>query len=219
MRISQIRPGVRNASLGKSLSSRRMINSEADKLSGSWSAVISESSSIMGIPVEEVTPKVQGAIVALMGEVQKLRKQLEETRAQLAVAISERYGEPSSVLYFDINNFKEINDTYGHHVGDGVLIHLASIFRSKLRDTDVLGRLGGDEFGVILTHIDEAAAHEKAEELVAHTKGMPYRVANTEIIIQVAYGVYTFSAGESVDDALAAADNAMYRKKRLMKEA
>ena len=100
-----------------------------------------------------------------------------------------------------------------------MLIHLASIFRSKLRDTDVLGRLGGDEFGVILTHINEAAAHEKAEELVAHTKGMPYRVANSEIIIQVAYGVYTFSAGESVDDALAAADNAMYRKKRLMKEA
>tara|TARA_B100000676_G_scaffold305998_1_gene361328 strand:- start:785 stop:1117 length:333 start_codon:yes stop_codon:yes gene_type:complete len=108
----------------------------------------------MGIPAAEITPKVQATIVTLMEEVQQLHHQLEATQAQLAevakladqdaltptlnrracvrelhraMSLAERYGEPSSVLYFDINNFKENNDTYGHLAGDDALMHVADI--------------------------------------------------------------------------------------------
>ena len=81
-----------------------------------------------------------------------------------------------------------------------------------------MGRLGGDEFGIILTHTDEDATHEKAEELVAHVKTSPFRWNGSTLHLDMAYGAYTFRAGESVDDALAAADCAMYAHKCSMKQ-
>ena len=60
------------------------------------------------------------------------------------MALAERYGTPSSVVYIDVNDFKEINDTYGHSAGDEALKHVAELLLSSVRESDVVGRLGGD---------------------------------------------------------------------------
>ena len=97
-------------------------------------------------------------------------------------------------------------------------MHVADILARNLRDTDIVGRLGGDEFGIILTHTDEDATYEKAEGLVTNIRTTPFRWDGSTMYIDVAYGAYTFRAGESVDEALAAADRAMYAHKRSMKQ-
>lgn len=245
MRVPQIRPSVGGAPITRVSSPRRAASAATNAATAHRPREVSDTSSVLGIPAAELTPRVQEAIFTLMEEVQQLRHQLEETQAQLAevarladqdaltptsnrrafvrelnraMSLAERYGEPSSVLYFDINNFKEINDTHGHRAGDDALMHVADILMRNLRDTDIVGRLGGDEFGIILTHTDEDATYEKAEELVAHIKTSPFKWDGSDMRIEVAYGAYTFRAGESVDDALAAADRAMYAHKRSMKQ-
>jgi diguanylate cyclase (GGDEF)-like protein len=155
---------------------------------------ISDSMTIMGIPEVELTPRVRQALMTLMEEVQNLRRDLQRTSDRLteverladqdsltptanrrafvrelsrAMSQAERYGTPASVVYFDIDSFKGINDTHGHAAGDAALMHVVDIVMRHIRDTDVVGRLGGDEFGVILSHADEATTMEKAEALVS----------------------------------------------------
>ena len=121
-----------------------------------------------------------------MHEVQRMRQELEQADKRVAylekladedslvpvanrrafvrelsrmVAYSERYNSVSSVLYFDIDGFKEINDKHGHAPGDAALQHIAEIFSLNVRESDVVGRLGGDEFGVILAQCAAAAWH------------------------------------------------------------
>ena len=90
------------------------------------------------------------------------------------MAFSQRYGTPASIVYFDINGMKQVNDTYGHSAGDAVLLAVAKLLLDNVRTTDVVGRLGGDELGVVLVQTDEARAEHKAAELAAahrHERG------------------------------------------------
>ena len=201
---------------------------------------IADNSSILGIPDAELTPKVQGAIMRLMEEVDSLRRELEQSRQRIAyleqladqdalapvanrrafvrelsriMAFSERYNSPSSLVYFDVNGLKPINDTHGHPAGDAALMRVADVLVENVRESDVVGRLGGDEFAVILSQADEATAAEKARDLVARIEEHPLNWNNLDIPIGVAYGTYTFRGGDSAHDALAAADRAMYEQK------
>ncbi len=76
------------------------------------------------------------------------------------IAFTGRYNTPASLIYFDLNHFKQINDTHGHAGGDAALEHFAETLLSHVRDSDCVGRLGGDEFGVLLTHADQASLEE-----------------------------------------------------------
>lgn len=171
----------------------------------------------MGIPEVELTPKVRAAIVTLMAEVESLRHEVEHTRERLAhlerladqdplapianrrafvrelsraLSITERYGTPSSLVYFDVNGLKEINDTYGHTAGDEGLLRVASILREHVRDVDVVGRLGGDEFGVIMVQTELEPAFEKARRLAAAIRENPFSWDGHDIALEVAHGVY-----------------------------
>jgi diguanylate cyclase (GGDEF)-like protein len=207
---------------------------------------VADTVSIMGIPEVELMPKVRAAIVTLMAEVESLRHEVEHTRERLAhlerladqdplapianrrafvrelsraISITERYGTPSSLVYFDVNGLKEINDTYGHTAGDEGLLRVASILREHVRDVDVVGRLGGDEFGVIMVQTELEPAFDKARRLAAAIRENPFSWDGHDIALEVAHGVYAFKAGESVNDALAAADRAMYEQKLASKAA
>ena len=80
------------------------------------------------------------------------------------IAFTDRYDTPASLIYFDLNGFKQINDTHGHAGGDAVLTHFAdSACWHNVRDSDCVGRLGGDEFGVLLTHANQDQAQKKAD--------------------------------------------------------
>jgi len=197
--------------------------------------------SLMGIPTEELTPKVRVAIETLMNEVERLRRDRDEVKHQnshlekladedsllpvinrrafvrelsRAMSFAQRYTQPSSLAFFDVNNMKTINDELGHAAGDAALMHVAEMLLEHVRHSDVVGRLGGDEFGVVLAQADEDAALRKTEELAAAINDQPAIWNGKEIKVAVAHGQYTFSGKEEPSQALLAADQAMYRHKR-----
>jgi diguanylate cyclase (GGDEF)-like protein len=196
---------------------------------------------VMGIPEAELTPKVRQALQQLMAEVHSLRQELEEARQrvgyleQLAdqdtlapvlnrrafvrelsrmAAFEERYGPAGSVLYFDVNGLKGINDRHGHGAGDAVLKRVSEVLLRDTRASDVVGRLGGDEFGVILAQSGLEAAAEKAARLAAAIAEEEVVWDGTPLRVSVAYGAHALSSGQHADAALAAADRAMYANKR-----
>ncbi|MEE8334419.1 MAG: GGDEF domain-containing protein [Alphaproteobacteria bacterium] len=206
---------------------------------------IADASDVLGIPSGELTPKVRDAIMRLMQEVESLRQDLQESHQRIAyleqladqdslapvanrrafvrelsriMAFSERYDSPSSIIYFDVNGLKPINDTHGHPAGDAALMMVADQLVENIRESDVVGRLGGDEFGVILSQGDEATAEEKARSLAAKIANQPLDWNGTEIPIEVSFGTYTFRGGDTAGDALAAADRAMYLDKQTRKQ-
>ena len=203
-----------------------------------------DSATILGVPEAELTPKVREAIMVLMQEVETLRRELDRTHERLnqmekladldtlapianrrafvreltrAISFAERYQTPSSLIYFDVNGFKSINDNYGHAAGDKALLHVASILLERVRESDVVGRLGGDEFGVILSQTDRQGAREKAVQLGEAIENEPVSWEGTQLPLRLAYGITTFQGGESVTDTLAAADREMYERKASMK--
>jgi diguanylate cyclase (GGDEF)-like protein len=201
----------------------------------------SDTVEVLGIPANEFTPKVQQAIMTLMAEVEKLRRELQQTQARIAdleqladqdplapianrrafvrelsrmLSFAERYSTPSSIVYFDVNGLKGINDTYGHSAGDAVLSQVANTLTKNVRDSDFVARLGGDEFGVILTYTDAETAKAKADSLAQMISEQATPWKDQMLRVSVAYGIYSFKGGEDVAHALEAADKAMYAHKR-----
>lgn len=131
-----------------------------------------------------------------------------------AIAYNHRYGGFASVVYFDVNNMKQINDAYGHAAGDEALRHIAKVLSDNVRASDVVARLGGDEFGVILARTDATQAHGKAAALAEAIVRRPLRWGATAVAVSAAYGVYAFGGDDDAAHAIAAADRAMYAQKR-----
>lgn len=125
----------------------------------------------------------------------------------------ERYKTPAAVLYLDLDGFKALNDSYGHAAGDAVLRHVGLLLLDSVRESDVVGRLGGDEFGVILNRASAEEAHAKAALLseklnaavIVH-EGMTHRV-------HASFGVHAIALVEDPETAIARADEAMYADK------
>jgi diguanylate cyclase (GGDEF)-like protein/PAS domain S-box-containing protein len=120
----------------------------------------------------------------------------------------------AAVLMIDIDHFKMVNDTFGHATGDLVLRHLADLMREDLRKIDTLGRLGGEEFAVILPGADSAAAEIFAERLRKQVAETPAVHDKWTIPLTISIGVTEIKPGDvSADDALTRADRALYRAK------
>lgn len=127
-----------------------------------------------------------------------------------------RNGTCLSVLIMDIDHFKRVNDTHGHAAGDQVLVGLGELLRAGMRDQDVAGRLGGEEFAVLLPDTDSAGAVMLAERLRAAVESHRIKgVADHPLQITASLGVASLTAGRgSVDELLARADEALYRAKK-----
>ncbi|HUH04302.1 MAG TPA: diguanylate cyclase [Kofleriaceae bacterium] len=124
----------------------------------------------------------------------------------------QRSAQPLAVLLVDVDRFKAINDTFGHLTGDHVLAALAQTLAEAVRACDLVGRLGGDEFLVVLPDADETAACEIAERLRRHAGAL--RVPGTEQVIGISIGAVVESSGAPTIAAfIEAADQAMYRDK------
>jgi diguanylate cyclase (GGDEF)-like protein len=128
-----------------------------------------------------------------------------------AVAQRARHGTPAALLFVDLNRLKEINDAHGHAVGDAALIHTAWLLRENVRGSDVVARIGGDEFGVLLEYSEPESAWDKASALVAAVKASPL---HGRLPIEVSIGVTALQADDTPEAALARADAEMYRAKR-----
>lgn len=135
-------------------------------------------------------------------------------RVQQAIREGEREGRLFGLMLMDLDRFKEINDTLGHHKGDEVLRQISGRLHEVLRDTDTVARLGGDEFAILLPHIpDPAAALHVAEKIQAALK-QPFVVEGLALDVRASIGVSFFPGhGDDVDLLLQRADVAMYLAK------
>lgn len=124
-----------------------------------------------------------------------------------------RHKTPAAVLYVDVNGLKAINDCHGHQAGDVVLLHVARVLKASLRAGDMVARIGGDEFGLILDHLDEHAAKTKADLLASTVAAEPVDLGRTCISVNVTAGLAMVRAGDGVETILARADAAMYAQR------
>lgn len=126
---------------------------------------------------------------------------------------SNRYGIPLSVMSLDIDHFKRINDTFGHTAGDKALVAFARTCQEQLRATDIIGRIGGEEFITILPHTQEGPAMTTAERIRAATADLDMEHEGSTIRFTVSIGVVTFIPGEAMDEILCRVDEALYQAK------
>lgn len=130
-----------------------------------------------------------------------------------AIAQTNRHQTPAALLNIDIENLKAINDRHGRFAGDAVLIHVAKLLSTLIRSTDVLARVGGDEFGLILDHLDHNSAIETADRLTQCIAHCPLDMGGALIAIEATIGIATIMAGDTLDDVLRRADrNTLYAK-------
>ena len=137
-----------------------------------------------------------------------------ESRFKEEIARATRQAGQLSMVVFDVDYFKRVNDSLGHPVGDKLLAHVASLLNSRKRDEDVLGRIGGEEFVLLLPGQSPTDAREAAERLRLSVSENPLRVGSKDLDVTVSGGVSTFPVdGSNWDDLFAAADRRMYAAK------
>jgi len=200
-----------------------------------------DSAAFLGLSEADLTPQVQAALTTLLGEIDELRKEVKRVKARLAeaegladkdaltpllnrrafvrelgrvIAFIQRYGGPASLIYFDLDGFKAVNDRFGHAAGDQVLVTVAERLAANVRESDIVGRLGGDEFAVVLVHADIATASAKADSLASAIASEPAQVGEWLAPLKVSHGVRKIIPGMNPEQVLAAADAAMYARKR-----
>lgn len=138
------------------------------------------------------------------------RTKLDEVFAN-ELARAERYNESLAVIMADIDKFKTVNDTYGHQIGDSVLTEFAAIMRKLVRDTDTLGRWGGEEFLVICSHADLNSAYILAERIRAAVAGHSFSVVGQKTC---SFGVASYRPGDTAETIVNRADMALYEAKQ-----
>jgi diguanylate cyclase (GGDEF)-like protein len=136
----------------------------------------------------------------------RLDQALEEERLR-----NVRFGTDFCVLLLDVDKFKSVNDTFGHPVGDQVLIGIAAVLRAGVRDVDVLGRWGGEEFLVVCPETSTDGALVLAEKLRAAINAQEFSMVGRK---SASFGVAMFRSGEALPETIARADAALYKAKQ-----
>jgi diguanylate cyclase (GGDEF)-like protein/PAS domain S-box-containing protein len=135
--------------------------------------------------------------------------------AERWLSAAQRTGNLFAVLYLDLDEFKPINDTYGHHIGDEVLKEVALRLKGSFRSHDIVGRLGGDEFLVVVTQLDSALAAAHAAVHALHELSLPYRIGDLALHTSPSIGISMFPEdGTDVETLVRNADSAMYEAKQ-----
>lgn len=193
------------------------------------------------IPKAELTPTVRSTVTRLMSELDRLKDELMAARErvqELENAVDEdplvpvlnrrgfirelarvlahlaRYGGRASLLYIDLDGFKAVNDRHGHAAGDAVLRRVGALLAENVRKSDIVGRIGGDEFAVVLHHAGGAAGQAKAERLAQMAAAAAVEHGGRRIAIAFSAGVTELAPGDSPQGALDRADRAMYACKQ-----
>ena len=127
---------------------------------------------------------------------------------------AERAGTPLSVIMLDIDDFKRINDTWGHETGNLVLRGLAEALAAATRTIDLAARLGGEEFAILLPNTDAEGAHGVAERIQRDLKDMVVRVGDARVAVTASFGISSFPDLAALTDLLNDADRSLYEAKR-----
>jgi len=191
---------------------------------------------------EDMSPQVRSTVMQLMDEVDRLKDELVAANERVSsiegmadedplvpvlnrrgferelgrtLAYVARYRSTVTLVYLDLDDFKAVNDRFGHAGGDAALRHFSDILLANVRGSDLVGRLGGDEFAIILHRADLSAAAVKAARLSDQVNSSPARFDGQEIDLSVTIGAAELRAGDSVESVLQRADAAMYEGKAL----
>jgi diguanylate cyclase (GGDEF)-like protein len=182
----------------------------------------------------------RAVVMRLAAEVDALAAQLQDSRARIldlearvdvdpltdvlnrrgferelkrSLAYVKRYGTSAALIYLDLDGFKPVNDRHGHGAGDVVLKAVAAALSRNVRASDVVARIGGDEFAVLLWNVNGANAAAKAGALEAAVYGTPVRWGASTLVVGASAGVALLGALDTSADVIARADAAMYARK------
>jgi diguanylate cyclase (GGDEF)-like protein len=208
------------------------------------SAARVDSKEFLGVPEVEMTPAVKAALATLLAELDDLRGEVARLKARLTEAedladrdgltpllnrrafvrelhrvrtFAQRYGSPASLVYFDLDGFKAVNDRFGHAAGDAALRAVAERLTANVRESDVVGRMGGDEFAIVLVQTDQKTAEAKARALADAIEREPLKFGDWTAPIHLSYGVREITPDADPETLIAQADTAMFAAKRLRK--
>ncbi len=180
--------------------------------------------------LEESKVKLEGLVRARTEELEKAKQQAEQeartdpltgicnrrsflAEASLSIKRAQRKGEPVSLLMFDIDHFKSINDNHGHGVGDEALRQFSQTIRKTVRETDVFGRLGGEEFALLITETRPDSLHT-AERLRNSISGIRLDAAGETVQFTSSIGIAYRDSDVTVEQLLRRADQALYCAKK-----
>ena len=153
-------------------------------------------------------------LMTLDGLTQLYNRRYFQEALEREFARSKRYGHPFSLVLFDIDHFKRINDTHGHMAGDDVLRRVAALLKTKVRTNDLIARVGGEEFAVLLPEAGRMGAVALAEKLRRMIEGENIEHKDAVIPVTVSLGVAEFNAALASSDALyKQADDKLYEAK------
>lgn len=177
---------------------------------------------------------------ALLAEIERLRAEIEKLEARVGqldvlahrdhlvhlpnrrsfvsslerlISRVESNGHRAAMIFVDVDGLKAINDRFGHKAGDRALVEIAQLLVASVRSTDCVARMGGDEFGILLEHVDEAAAWQMALRVVETVVGSQFCVDDICLPLSVAVGVGTIQPGDQPETVIDRADQQMYRVK------
>jgi diguanylate cyclase (GGDEF)-like protein len=195
-------------------------------------------------PARDWSASARDLIDSLMIENEKLREQLHALNLELreaqdmadsdvltptlnrraflrevgrAMADCRRYGEEACLIYLDMDGFKTINDTYGHSAGDTALTHVAELLRASTREGDAVGRIGGDEFAVLLKRADLKSARIKAMKLEAELALGTFEYNGLYLKCGGSFGVRAYTGQATAEAWLSEADAAMFLVKKAVR--
>lgn len=143
-----------------------------------------------------------------------LKHSLIKQEVEKELARCRREGHLSSVVMLDLDHFKQVNDTWGHRHGDLVIRTLANLLRNRLRETDMIGRYGGEEFLLVLPNCDVAAAADLITQIGESFAELAFQADDRRFRVTLSAGVAAINDFASGDQALEAADQALYQRKR-----
>ena len=193
----------------------------------------------MGLPQPRVDDEFP-SITSLLAENERLKRELAVARARVgelearadvdplldilnrrgferelkrALSHVKRYGTQAALMFVDLDGFKGINDRYGHAAGDALLKSVARELIGHVRASDVVGRIGGDEFGVLIWRLEGPQATTKARDLEAKIANVGIAHGNTRVQVAASIGVAPLVDDVSAADTMRAADQAMYARK------
>ena len=134
---------------------------------------------------------------------------------QLELRIEEafRYECPLSIIMIDIDNFKSINDTYGHNIGDEVLIEVSNTMKNNIRKHDLLGRYGGEEFLIILPKTDLNSTYTTAQKMISAVNSSHFKQLS-ETLITISCGIAEYKPNMRYKELIKVADNCLYKAKQ-----